>query len=671
MLRERISLVIGSVFGILGIFLVILSALAILGWYISDYNYEALQVLLGGLASIALGIASMLKSPYFNKIRIIERWSNYQSLRIRQLILRKIMQEWILPVLQKPIPGTKAIDLQLALKSIKSQSVTAYSTVASHVTIADIFDDANGQLILIGETGSGKTRKLCELAKELVSRAEQNKDHPIPIVLSLTTWSKTFKSFANWIIYELSTERYQLDEATISRLINNKDLLPILDDLDKVPRAERHQCIREIKNFLKHTGISEIVVCSGIDYESDDLLLPISTIVCLLPLSYRNQIDYLNASGLDLQAVKRTLELDPEMVEFTRTPLVLNALIRAYQGLPIQTLQSLKTSIDRRRYLVQSFLERMYADFGIYHSVQVRWWLTWIALQLQNDANGNILYIEKLDPKQIPIQFSKIYLSICDTVISLTSIIYFMSILLRGPLYTGVVTSREASFIFMFINFGLIGATLLMLRRIWKFKNNLYNIELYETISLSWFYVIGNLVLITPLGIAFGVIGFGSTSLGIAMGIIGAIVRSLVGGFIWGIKRQDLSVRLRPNIGVRKSFFIGLSMGLLVGLLRAIAETSKVNNVLGAIISGFGYAWIFGLGFGLFGVLQHYLVRWLLAKAGCLPFSYAKFLDLAVEKGLLRTIGGGYRFTHNILRDHLVNEYRLLEQPLVEYAARP
>ncbi|MDY6782293.1 MAG: hypothetical protein SW833_07040 [Cyanobacteriota bacterium] len=53
--------------------------------------------------------------------------------------------------------------------------------------------------------------------------------------------------------------------------------------------------------------------------------------------------------------------------------------------------------------------------------------------------------------------------------------------------------------------------------------------------------------------------------------------------------------------------------------------------------------------------IQHFALRLILCLNGSIPWDYAKFLNCATER-LLQRIGGGYRFMHELLREHLATQ---------------
>jgi len=48
-------------------------------------------------------------------------------------------------------------------------------------------------------------------------------------------------------------------------------------------------------------------------------------------------------------------------------------------------------------------------------------------------------------------------------------------------------------------------------------------------------------------------------------------------------------------------------------------------------------------------------VRFLLWRAGAVPWHYVQFLDYAAERILLRKVGGGYIFIHRLLLDYFAS----------------
>ena len=59
-------------------------------------------------------------------------------------------------------------------------------TLPDGTTIVDAYDQAGNGLLILGEPGAGKSTLLYDLAQELLSQAEQDEQHPLPVILNLS-----------------------------------------------------------------------------------------------------------------------------------------------------------------------------------------------------------------------------------------------------------------------------------------------------------------------------------------------------------------------------------------------------------------------------------------------------------------------------------------------------
>jgi transcriptional regulator with XRE-family HTH domain len=122
----------------------------------------------------------------------------------------------------------------------------------------------------------------------------------------------------------------------------------------------------------------------------------------------------------------------------------------------------------------------------------------------------------------------------------------------------------------------------------------------------------------------------------------------------------DKQCHITPNQGihrsVRNSLFLGgmnaSIAGLFVGLIFMLFGYSLDAMVVYGVISALSTFLITGLRTGGYAWIQHVLLRIFLWKAHNAPLNYPDFLDFAVERILLRRVGGGYIFIHRILLDY-------------------
>lgn len=156
--------------------------------------------------------------------------------------------------------------------------------------------------------------------------------------------------------------------------------------------------------------------------------------------------------------------------------------------------------------------------------------------------------------------------------------------------------------------------------------------------------------------------------IGPGVGLIVGLVRGVVSG--WTKATLDQHHRLRPNEGTRRSaqnasyalliiwLLVGLIFELLFGLFLALYSGLSYGLAL-----GLSYGLSLGLFFGLLGGLlnggiaciQHGVLRLLLWRVRSTPWRYARFLEDAAERILLRKVGGGYIFVHRLLLEYFAS----------------
>lgn len=180
------------------------------------------------------------------------------------------------------------------------------------------------------------------------------------------------------------------------------------------------------------------------------------------------------------------------------------------------------------------------------------------------------------------------------------------------------------------------------------------------------------------LGLVFGLIGGlgGGLNGGLGGGLGGKLVGGILvgmligglGGLGGGLVQVDLRTKNRPNQGIWRALWravgvwmifelvggvgLGLSLGLLFGLngefVRMLSEGLFVGLLLGLIIVP-----EISLYFGGLAFVQHFALRLVCTLSGDAPWRYPRFLDYAVERILLRRIGGSYIFVHRLLMEHV------------------
>jgi eukaryotic-like serine/threonine-protein kinase len=131
----------------------------------------------------------------------------------------------------------------------------------------------------------------------------------------------------------------------------------------------------------------------------------------------------------------------------------------------------------------------------------------------------------------------------------------------------------------------------------------------------------------------------------------------LLGGVISRMSHEliDEHLHTTPNEGIRRS----IRYALISGLILLLTSGASIGFGMGQLTQGLFFGLIVGIITGLsnggLACIRHLLLRVRLWYARVIPWNYPSFLDYAVERILLRKVGGGYIFVHRLLLDYLAD----------------
>lgn len=587
--------------------------------------------------------------------------------RNRSKILAKVYRDWIEGVLENPnsLYNMAAIELGFEYKRnavsdpwemAVQESNTSHRELGSDVKISEVFDDFNGELLILGEPGSGKTTTLLDLARNLIIRAKQDDTFIIPVIFHLSFWSQNPIPFHDWLIYELG-ERYSLPPKIGKKWIESNQILPMLDGLDEVKPEMRSDCIEAINSFRTNYGLLNLVICSRTkEYEVLDKKLKLDGAILIQALTEEKIDDFLSLSGEKTLALKNVLEVDSELRELAKIPLMLNIMVMAYRKASISEI-SLKNSENKRTNIFKSYVDEMFRRRGKqthYTPKQTILWLTWIANKM-SQHNQSIFFIEHLKPNWLDEPQQKAYKWIVNNVLkSLMSLVVVSSI---GGYFR--------------IGWGLILGLCFFL--LYKNEQEYEEIKIVGTLSWEWATVKNNFIpifqneLIWLLLLLFiSLLASKSPLTILGVGFILVILSSLTGVLVSGITGKDVEKRTQPNLGIFKSAFYGASVGIAKSLFMGFSGILLAlvgNATFGANLSLIGcfFAWAFyglltgWLKYGGFTSLQHFILRLFLWTDRLSPWNYARFLDYATERIFLYKVGGGYMFIHRLPMEYFAS----------------
>ena len=550
--------------------------------------------------------------------------------------------------------------------------------------IVEVFDklEIKRQLLILGEPGSGKTTTMLELAQDLLERANGDKNQPIPVLVSLSSWKKPEVGILEWLVAELKSKyglRQDLGKAWIERRI----LLPLLDGLDEVAPGLQQKCAEAINAWL--TGELEnqpcgvLVCCRREEFEK----------IVQKPLSLQGAI-YLQAltrvqieeyfAQFELQGVWQTVRDDTALQDLLMKPLFLSmfGLVQIQGKFDLATWQARATSEEKIEYLFDTYwngvmsrelilnpqqknsgwLSQTYKTKPLPKRKAVRRILVFVAKAMERDPSiGTELLIEKIQPSWLPKKKQKIILRLIGGTIS--GLIGGTISGLTWGVFWGLTTS---------LCFGIVsGLTWCKL-----------DIETVEIISIPMLFrskkefiktlhKAKTLHLVPVLGLGMGLIlSSGPGALSLIVGLMVGVIWSLSLGIIRYITvglNVDIQTRIHPNQGIKNSIKNMVVLGTIIAifsfpvgcflkhlLTKYQVDCNQIHVIVFVFLSSLMY---FGfMSGGGYPFIEHITLRIVLAWNRYVPFRFDLLLDYCTERLLMQRIGGRYRFMHKLLQDH-------------------
>jgi DNA polymerase III delta prime subunit len=195
-----------------------------------------------------------------------------------------------------------------------------------------VYDDAMGELLILGEPGAGKTTLLLNLARTLLQRAERKEVALLPVIFHLSSWANKCQPLAKWLIGELH-EKYFVPWKVGELWVTNGLVLPLLDGLDEVKSDARSDCVEAINTYHKnYADIPIVLSCRKQAYLNLPVRVQIQKAVIVQSLTPQQVNAYFQAAQGKLEYIQRLTQQDETLRELVTTPLILSVLILAYQN---------------------------------------------------------------------------------------------------------------------------------------------------------------------------------------------------------------------------------------------------------------------------------------------------------------------------------------------------
>ncbi len=276
------------------------------------------------------------------------------------IMLRKVKQYWVEGVLDNSLSHSGLIDLEVDTLPEMVDSPWGSTPLDPKQPIAGLCDELGGSFLILGVPGAGKTTIMLSLARELISRAENDPGLNIPVVFNLPSWTDRSQRLFDWLIDELGT-KYQIPKRIGHSWLQQSRLRLFLDGLDEVSADRRSACVQAINAFTQEASLMSVVVCCRYnEYTELPARLSLNGALRLRTLSRDQVAAHLKKAGSRLEPLQLLLQRDSSLQVLAQTPFWLSMMIRTYQDLRPGAIDSVQfaTVEARKRQLLDAYVQR-------------------------------------------------------------------------------------------------------------------------------------------------------------------------------------------------------------------------------------------------------------------------------------------------------------------------
>ncbi|WP_051718049.1 NACHT domain-containing protein [Streptomyces megasporus] len=525
------------------------------------------------------------------------------------------------------------------------------------------------RLVIIGAPGSGKTSLAILLTLELLSLRDETRPVPVPVPLLVSSWNAGKEHFDVWLARRVHEEyaglTRDLNRSRIRELVRDRRVLPVLDGLDELPRPLRSAALAGL-NRAGADGMPLILTSRAAEYTElveEEAVLQAAAVIRARPVAGAAAAEYLRGSAhprrlRQWQALLDHLAHHPEATaaRALSSPLML-WLARTVYARPDADPGELA---DESRFPDVAAAERHLLDSIVpaafptgpaspHQPHPVRDWghararraLGFLATHLTTLKTKDLAWWE-LHRAKPPTAF-KAPVLVAGYYLLMAGSSWFQDWIVGGNPYLAFQVAAGA---LVSMLMGCMGGILLMLSQARKgtLPRRPAGLGRHRSRLSSLFWL---LVCLTPIALLLSrdepLLALGFTVPALLMLVVGAPADTA----------QAIGPRALLNGERAGTVLMLLGVAPVIGAIGTLYAVQVPNH---AVLLG---SWVSGtVGAAAVIVTLSPWAQWLLAKAtlaslGRLPWSTMAFLEDARRVGLLRQVGGVYRFRHAQLQKHL------------------
>ncbi|MEZ4730214.1 MAG: NACHT domain-containing protein [Caldilineaceae bacterium] len=611
--------------------------------------------------------------------------ADIRNQRYHTILRQSVRRFWIEGVLKSSLCNEILLRLDLEDRSATVDS-RPWNLILQHANqpewaipadkeIVGIFDEMGQQMLILGESGSGKTTTLLTLANALLVRTESDPALQTPVVFNLSSWTEKQLPLNIWLADELNS-RYKIPRKIAQGWIENDELLFLLDGLDEVTENKRNACVTAINNFRREHVVGLVVCSRTAEYETlaaSGKKLDLVGAVAIQPLSEEQINKYLEMADPSSR-LRNSIAENIELRRLAEIPFMLNIMVLAYQKQVHIGSVSNRAGRTELENLFDTYIQRALEhreQDHTYSPIQILRMLSFLSNQMRT-LNTSVFYIDNVVPTWLNrgSQF-RVFQLIVGLITGLT--VGF------GMWLLGSISKDIAIAVGIMVgvqSFARLRGALEVAddqSRIRLNQEKMYYMRKKELINNQ---------LIVGVTVVF--------SSGLSLWLVGGLdaAESFLISFIFNMPsilimsggpeiaeqqyRDDLkmeqvqpiepSTNISLTVDLILNLFVGLVSGGMAGMLAGWIALSRIRifnqlateslsivlptvlttMLIVGVIRGYIYMWIFRL-----------VLRFLLYMYGRVPWNYAHFLDYATSRILLHRVGDGYIFIHRMIMEHM------------------
>jgi energy-coupling factor transporter ATP-binding protein EcfA2 len=329
--------------------------------------------------------------------------------RCRQHLLKQIRVFWISQILAQAFHYLPPLSLTLSFwpsavvnpwQDILQESTRGARLLSPEITLDQLYAEGDGALLLLGEAGCGKSTLLLQLAEILLEHAEQDPAQPLPLVLLLSAWQASHRSFHDWLAEELE-HKYEIPRDIGERWLQHGRLILLLDSLDEVANSLREQCIGSINDYRRiHPLMPMVVCCRSGDYLAHPARLHLRQAVHIAPLS-KDQLAQilLEEAGPPLSVLREAFHQLPILRDFVTTPLRLSILAQSWCNLSVHDLRRAWADGSARQQFCASYVRSMLTRRGIHRDYTPQQTFAWLVKLARETQDAPIFLCVEEEPR--------------------------------------------------------------------------------------------------------------------------------------------------------------------------------------------------------------------------------------------------------------------------------